>query len=92
MSSILSPDDVASQVLEKGQRRLIGPMEVINKDDQGAMAREGNKKLDNSLEQATAFSVGVQGNTVGEIWQGLAQLGDQLAHFSEPKTGYLKPA
>ena len=27
------PGDVASQVLEKGEGRLIGPMEVINKED-----------------------------------------------------------
>jgi len=68
------------QVLKEEQRGRIGPMEVIQEEQEWFSASGCKQEVANSIEEAMALSFGAQGRRFGDIWKEPAELGQQLGH------------
>ena len=68
--------DPAGEVHEQQQRRLVGPVHVVEDDHERSDAGRRDEERAHTLEEAVTFRVAVEGREHRELREPVAQLGD----------------
>ena len=69
--------DRAQEVAQQEQRRLVGPVQVVEHEDDRGVVRAGGQQVGDGLEQAVALGVGLGLQRLGQAGDPGAELGQQ---------------
>ena len=77
------------EIVQQFQGWAIGPVEIIEEDDQRRLSRGMNDELRDGLEEAALLVLRGQRVVRGQIGESFAQFRKQLSHLGQPHPGDL---
>src|SRR5262249_46027557 len=78
--------ELTCEVLKEEERRRIGGMEVVEREEDRTGTRGVAEELRGRVEQAEPRALGIERRRLGQIGEALAQLGDDLGDVSRART------
>ncbi len=74
--------DRPQEVAEQEQRRLVGPVEVVEHQDHRVGLRRGRQQVGDGLEHAVALGIGLGPQRLGQAGHPVGQLGEQSGQLA----------
>jgi hypothetical protein len=78
---------VGRDELEQLQRRAVGPVEVVEHDDEAVLPGHGREKAAHDVEEPETRALRVRAVAYGEVRQAFAQHGEDVHQLRRPRAG-----